>query len=112
METRADEIGLLLEQTRDRDPRVRLRAVVRLCPCHVKRNHNQIWDRLIAMATDEDPKIRGAVLHGLTDGSPRPLELEIVSVLERMHGDSDPKVRRRARQILAHYRRIGVLNIS
>ena len=112
METRADEINGLLLQTRDCEPRVRLRAVVHLCPCHVKRNNEQVWERFLSMAGDSDPKVRRAVLHGLTDGSPRSLKPKVVQVLEGMHGDPDQKVRRKARQILAHYRPTGELNIS
>jgi hypothetical protein len=112
METRADDIGNLLEKTRDLDPRTRRTAIVRLCPCHVKRNHDEVWDRLVAMAADADPKVRHWVLHVLTDGSPRARETEILGVLERLRDDSDLKLRRKARKILAHYRRTGDLNIS
>jgi hypothetical protein len=112
METPSGEIDALLEQTRNPDLLARLRAVVRLWPCHVKRTHEQVWDRLLAMATDPHPKVRGAVLHGLTDGSPRTLEPMVVRAVEGTHADPDPKVRRRARQILARYRRTGELNVS
>ncbi|HEV8637300.1 MAG TPA: HEAT repeat domain-containing protein [Chloroflexota bacterium] len=112
METRSDEIPILLQQTYDDDPGVRWRALIHLCPCHVKRNHEQVWNRAVAMATDADPKVRDRVLHVLTDGSPRSREPEVVGVLERMHHDPDPKLRRKARRILAHYRRTGDWNIS
>lgn len=68
METRSSEIDALLEQTRSPDPLVRLQAVVRLCPCHVKRTHEQVWNRLITMATDRHPKVRGAVHAGAAGG--------------------------------------------
>jgi hypothetical protein len=112
METRASDIGSFLEKTHDGDPRVRREAMTHLCPCHVKRHHEQVWDRMVAMAGDTDPKVRSWVLHVLTDGSPRSRQAEIVQVLTGMHDDPDPKVRRKARKILAHYRRTAELNIS
>jgi hypothetical protein len=112
METRADEIPALLARTRDDDPAVRREALRHLCPCHVKRNHEQVWNRAVAMAVDPDPKVRDTVLHILTDGSPRAREPEVVRVLEQMHHDPDQKLRRKARKILAHYRRTGEWNIS
>ena len=51
-------IGLdeVLELTRDHDARKRKWAVRQLCPCHLKYNDDQVWDRLIAMAADDDPR--------------------------------------------------------
>jgi hypothetical protein len=112
VETRSAEIAGLLKQTYHPDPRARWSAVIHLCPCHVKRNHATVWNRLVSMAADSDPKIRNAVLHSLTDGSPQSWEPEIVRVLDEMHDDPDPKLRRKARKIRAHYRRTGHLNIS
>jgi hypothetical protein len=71
-----------------------------------------VWDRLIEMAADPDRKVRGAVMHTLTDGSPRHREPQVVAALERLHDDPDEKLRRRARHVLAHYRRTGQLNIG
>ena len=112
METRAGEIGPYLAMTYDHDPRVRRDAVAHLCPCHVKRNHDVVWERMVAMADDADPKVRPWVLHVLTDGSPRSRQAEVVAVLTRMQADMDPRLRRKARRILAQYRRSGDLNAS
>jgi hypothetical protein len=112
MQTQASDIVIYLGETRHGDPRVRRSAVTHLCPCHVKRNRAEVWDRLLSMASDPDVKVRRWVLHVLTDGSPRSRELDVVQVLGKMCDDPDPKLRRHARQILAHYRRTGNLNIS
>ena len=112
METRASDIGSYLEKTRDPNPRTRREAVTHLCPCHVKRNHELVWDRMVEMAGDPDPKVRSWVLHVLTDGSPKERQADITRVLIGLHDDPDPKIRRRARNILAHFRRTGELNIS
>ena len=109
---RCDDLAATLTRTGDPDPRARCEAVRQLCPCHVKHNHAPVWDRMVAMAGDPDPKVRNWVLHVLTDGSPRSRETEVAEVLGRMHDDPEPKLRRKARKILAHYRRTGDLNIS
>ncbi len=112
METRAGNIDSFLAMTYDGDPRVRRAAVTHLCPCHVKRNHAPVWERMVAMATDPDPGVRNWVLHVLTDGSPRSRRAQVVQVLERLRDDPDPKIRRKARNIDAEFRRTGNLNVS
>jgi hypothetical protein len=67
---------------------------------------------MVSMTVDADPKVRNWVLHVLTDGSPRSRQQEVVQVLEQLHDDPDPKLRRKARKILAQYRRTGDLNVS
>ncbi len=112
METRAADIGSFLAMTYDGDPRVRRAAVAHLCPCHVKRNHKPVWERMVAMAADTDPTVRNWVLHVLTDSSPCSRQAEIAQVLHVLRADPDLKLRRKARKILAQYRRTGNLNVS
>jgi hypothetical protein len=112
METRACDIDSFLTMTYDLDPRVRLAAVTHLCPCHVKRNHEPVWERLVAMAADPDARVRNWVLHVLTDGSPRSRQAQVVRALEHLRDDPDPKIRRKARKIAAAFRRTGNLNVS
>jgi hypothetical protein len=107
-----DDIPMWLARTYDADARVRRDAVMHLCPCHLKHNVTAVWDRLVAMGADPDRDVRNWVLHVLTDGSPRARAAEVAQVLERLAHDRDPKLRRKARRILAHYRRAGTLNIS
>src|SRR5919201_3245027 len=80
-------IGSLLEQTHAADARLRQRAVRQLCPCKLRANYGEVWDRLLAMARDDDPKVRGHILHVLADGSPRSREAEVVSAIEAMQSD-------------------------
>jgi hypothetical protein len=70
-----------------------------------------VWDRLIEMVDDPDVKVRGHVLHVLCDGSPRGRVDQVVASLERLAADRDEALRRRARKVLAHYRRTGRVNI-
>ena len=93
------------------DARVRRKAVQQLCPCHLKANYAPVWERVLAMVGDADPKVRGTVLHVLCDGSPRSREAQVVAALETLQHDGDAGVRRRARQVMAAYRRRGRVNI-
>jgi hypothetical protein len=77
----------------------------------VQVDDDRVWNRLLEMAGDEDPKVRGDVFHALCDGSPRSRQAEIVDVLEGMQQDSDPKLRRRVRKLLAHHRATGEINV-
>ncbi len=90
---------------------MRNRAVQQLCPCKVKANHAEVWNRVLAMVTDEDAKVRSTVLHTLCDGSPHEREAEVVTAVESFYHDPDRKVRRQARKVLSHYRRTGRINI-
>ena len=106
-----EEVDEHLALTHDPDPRVRKEAVHALCPCSVRANNDQVWDRLIAMVGDPDAGVRAQVFHTLADGSPRAREQDVVAALDKMQQDPDPKLRRRARKLLAHYRRGGRINI-
>jgi HEAT repeat protein len=107
MSERLDDI---LERTRDADPEVRRLAAHHLCPCQLKTNHRQAWDRILELCQDDDLRVRKAVIHTLTDGSPKEREVDIVQALESMYNDDDRKLRRMVRQTLARYRATGKLN--
>ena len=104
------EIEELLQATRHDKPKIRKSALLDLCPCRVKANNVKIWDRLLAMRNDEDAGVRSIVLHNLCDGSPKERKEEIVNAVEELAQDQDRKLRRRARNALAVYRKSGVIN--
>jgi len=62
------------------------------------------------MSCDPDSKVRSYVLHNLVDGSPSSRKDEVVAALERMQQDPDPQLLRRARRLVAYYRRTGTVN--
>jgi len=93
------------------DPTERKKALRDLCPCHVKHDVKEFWDRILAMTDDPDPVVRYQVLHNLCDGSPKTREDDVIKALETMHNDSDPYIRRRVHQVLSNYRRTGKWNI-
>ena len=109
--TRRDEIDTLLEQTADSDPKVRARAVEALCPCHVKLNDPRVWDRVLDLVQDPALEVRRWVFHVLGDGSPRERQAQMVAAMEQFTRDPDRKLQRRARQVLAQYRRRGTINV-
>jgi HEAT repeat protein len=111
MRTPRSEIPRLIELSRDRDPKVRRKAVQALCPCEVKVHEAEIWDRFIEMADDPDALVRRSIVHVLCDGSPAVYEARIVDVLEKLRNDADERVRKPARRTLRAHRHSGTLNV-
>lgn len=103
-------IGDALHRTRHESPSVRRTALLDLCPCRVKANVPEVWDRLVQMHADPDPSVRSVVLHALCDGSPSDRHREVVAAVDAMQQDPDRKLRRRARRTMAAYRRTGDIN--
>eukprot|EP01115_Flamella_aegyptia_P004216 TRINITY_DN183_c0_g1_i2.p1 TRINITY_DN183_c0_g1~~TRINITY_DN183_c0_g1_i2.p1 ORF type:complete len:123 (-),score=30.01 TRINITY_DN183_c0_g1_i2:43-411(-) len=100
-----------IEATKDKNPKNRKSALRDLCPCHVKHNVKEFWDRIIEMTDDPDPDVRYQVLHNLCDGSPADREDDVISALEKLHNDPDKYIRRRTHQVLTNYRKTGKWNI-
>ena len=109
--TRRHEIDTLLKQTADSNSKVRARAVEALCPCHVKYNDPRVWNRVLDLVEDPALEVRRWVFHVLGDGSPRERESQMVAAMEQFTRDPDRKLQRRARQVLAEYRRRGTINV-
>ncbi len=105
------EIDGLLERTHSDSERERAEAIRALCPCAVKRNEQRVWDRVLEMVADPSAKVRSHVFHLLGDGSPREREAQVAAAMETLQFDPDDRLRRRARKLLAHYRRTGALNV-
>jgi HEAT repeat protein len=106
-----DEVHRALALTRAPEARVRQAALMCLCPCHVRADRPQVWERVFELAADPDPHVRHQVLHALGDGSPRRLEWRVVAALASMRYDPDPRLRRSVRRLLAHHRRTGRVNV-
>ena len=111
MRTPRSEIPRLLDLSRDRDPKVRRKAIAALCPCEVKLHESAIWERFIEMADDHDALVRRWIVHVLCDGSPTVYEARILSVLETLRNDADERVKKPARRALAAHRHSGTLNV-
>eukprot|EP01120_Amphizonella_sp_Union-15-10_P013541 TRINITY_DN628_c0_g3_i4.p1 TRINITY_DN628_c0_g3~~TRINITY_DN628_c0_g3_i4.p1 ORF type:complete len:133 (+),score=22.51 TRINITY_DN628_c0_g3_i4:249-647(+) len=97
--------------TFNENPKIRKKALRELCPCHVKRDVEEFWNRIIEMVHDPDGLVRYQVLHNLCDGSPNFREEQIIAAIEELHNDEDKAVRSAANKVLSHYRRTGKWNI-
>ena len=107
----AARVDRALALTHDPEPRVRQAALENLCPCHLRSDRPEVWERVFEMACDANVGVRKQVLHTLGDGSPGRLEERVVATLESMRHDPDRALRRRIRSLLAKYRRTGRLNV-
>ena len=106
-----EDLEALIEQTHHPHPKQRREAVLGLCPCHVRADVPEVWDRMFEMEADPDAGVRSLVLHTLCDGSPATRRDEVVAAVERLQKDPDPRLRRRARRALAEFRRTGNINV-
>ena len=82
-----------------------------MCPCRVKGDIPEFYDRLFEMIYDEDAKIRYQVMHNICDGSPPKYEERVVECIEVLNRDPDVKVRSNASKVLAAYTRTGKWNV-
>jgi hypothetical protein len=78
----------------------RLIAARFLCPCHVRGRSQEIWNAIVALMADEDPRIRFNAWHTLEDGGV-PSEAGVLDQLEGLLArESDPGVRRLAKETI------------
>ena len=49
-----------------------------MCPCRVQKDHEEFWERLFELATDEDDQVRYQILHNMCDGSPDQYEDKVL----------------------------------
>ena len=107
--TAKDAIDGLVELSRSEESRARQLACRNLCTCHVRADDDRVWTRLLELTEDPDPRVRGDVIHAITDSTPASRVPVVIQALESRHNDPDVGIRRRVRKTLAHYRRTGKL---
>ena len=106
-----EEMDEILALTSCKDERVRLKATREMCPCHVKADREEFWDRIFKLAHDDSEEIRYQVLHNMCDGSPPHLEDKVMKTLEIFNRDSSKKIRRAAHQVMGSYLHTGEWNV-
>jgi hypothetical protein len=111
MRTPRSEIPAWLELTRSPDLKDRRKALRSLCPCELKSDSAEVWERVLEMADDRDAGVRRWVIHVLCDGSPARYRDDILKLLESRYHDPDDRVRKAARRVLASYRRLGTVKV-
>ncbi len=93
-----EQIEELLEMSSSKDPADRFTAASYLCPCHVRRRIDEVWDALYRMLEDDDLKVRRAAWHTLEDGG-KPDDPALDEIIERtLERDTDRQVLNFARQ--------------
>lgn len=105
--TARDAIDGLLLLSWSQDSQDRQLACRNLCTCHVRADDDRVWTRLLELVGDPDPRVRGDVIHAITDSTPASRVPAVIQALEARHNDPDKGIRRRVRKTLAHYRRTG-----
>ena len=51
-----ETISEYLQRTYDPDPKKRKKALKDLCPCHVRADIPQLWDRIFELLSDDEGK--------------------------------------------------------
>ncbi len=103
--TRQPEIEALLVAATSEDAAERCYAAQQLCPCHVRRRLDAVWQALYRMMEDPDVAVRRAAWHTLEDGG-RPNDPAFLPILARtLANETDDQVRRLA-QLFADEKRI------
>jgi len=110
MATRRADIADWIALSANSDVECRRDAVHALCPCQVRADVPEVWNRILELAEDPDADIRRLVVHALCDGSPIRYRAAVLNALEKLAQDSEQRVRRRARKALAMHRSTGTVN--
>ena len=88
-----EQIEELLEFSRSDDVEERIAAATYLCPCHVRRRIEDVWQALYRMLEDSDVRVRKAAWHTLEDGG-RPDDPALDQIIERgLKKEPDASVR-------------------
>ena len=104
---RGDKIDLYLSMAYSDLPADREAAVENLCPCHVRRRIDAVWEALYRGLQDPNIRVRRAAWHTLDDGG-RPNDPQLQPILEKIaKKETDPKLRQRALDLIQSARRLA-----
>ena len=100
-----------MRRSRSECARERQSALKDMCPCHLRADIGELWERIFELTRDPIGPVRMQALHALGDGSPRRLEERVVEAAENMYNDPDAKVKKMARRLVVAYRATGKWNV-
>lgn len=104
---RGDKIDLYLSMAYSEDPEDRIAAMDNLCPCHVRRRIDAVWEALYRGLQDPALKVRRAAWHTLDDGG-RPNDPQLQPILEKIaKKETNPKLRQRAIDLIQSARQMA-----
>ena len=104
---RGDKIDFYLAMAHSDDPEDRIAAMENLCPCHVRRRIDAVWEALYRGLQDPDINVRKAAWHTLDDGG-RPNDPQLQPILEKIaKKETDPKLRQRAVNLIQAARQMA-----
>ena len=87
-----EEIWKLVDLSKSDDPADRLVAAENLCPCHVRRRIDEVWDALYRMMEDPVVEVRRAAYHTLEDGG-KPDDPKLEAIFDRAReSETDKRV--------------------
>ena len=87
-------IWKLVDMSKSSSAKDRLVAANNLCPCHVRRRIDEVWEAIYRMLEDEDAGVRRAAFHTLYDGGSLD-DPGLSPIFERMlKTETHPKLRR------------------
>jgi HEAT repeat protein len=95
-----EQVEELLQKSRSDDPAERCEAAENLCPCHVRKRIEPVWEALYRMLEDPDVRVRRAAWHTLEDGG-RPDDPALDAIVTRVEAkETDAAVLRLLRQVV------------
>ena len=94
MRVSGETIWELVELSKSDDAADRLEAAENLCPCHVRRRVDEVWDALYRMMEDPAVEVRRAAYHTLEDGG-KPDDPKLEAIFDRaLESETDDRVLR------------------
>jgi hypothetical protein len=86
-----DDIEVLLEFAQSDDVEERLKAAELLCPCHVRRRLEPVWEALYRLLEDKDERVQRAAWHTLDDGG-RPDDPKLDAIAARVRKNANARM--------------------
>jgi hypothetical protein len=86
-----DDIEVLLEYAKSSNVEERRKAAELLCPCHVRRRLEPVWEALYRLLEDKDERVQRAAWHTLDDGG-RPDDPKLDEIAARVRRTASGKL--------------------